>query len=324
MKSERSRNLIVGFVTLAAMVGLVVLLLLFGYVPKFMQSGYFVTLELTEASGLNPGSRVELAGLAIGQVETIEFKEPVSRGVDVRMRIREDVRIPVDAVPQVDVPLLGGSPAIQFLVPGETAPEGGRYEYLSRDGDAVVSGKLGALAGAFGELEQMSARFDELSRQWTVVGRQVQAMLSPQDLAAVEAGDVPGNAATVMARLDRRLHEARQVLAGVDDLVNDPQLRDDVRATAANARQASGDLARSFGSLERRYVALADDLAVAIAEMNTLLKQANTGEGSVGRALNDPTLYNNLDGATKRIGAAADEMKLLIEKWKAEGVPVKL
>lgn len=320
--NERNRNLIVGATTAAAIVGLMFLLLIFGYVPRLMQGGYFVTVELDDASSLNPGSRVELSGIDIGQVETIDFKQPMGTGVTVDIRILDDkTQIPVNARAVIEKPLLGGSPTIRFItkqLDGET------IEFLETDGSAVVPGSLGALAGVFGELTRVADSFDQLSVEWQAVGEKLNGLLDPQDLAAVEAGDVPGNMTSVITRVDRRLAEFRDVIAGFDSLINDPELREDITVTAKNARQASEDLAGSLGNLEKRYVALADDVAGMVTQVNVLIKTANAPEGTLGKVLQDPALYNSLDDAAQRIGTAADELKLLIEKWKAEGVPVKL
>jgi phospholipid/cholesterol/gamma-HCH transport system substrate-binding protein len=318
--TEPRQNLIVGFTTLGALIGLAVLLLLFGYVPQMLKSGYYVTLELPDASSLNPGSRVELAGIDIGEVESIQFQQPATRGVAVLMRIRDEVEIPQSATPQVDKPLLGGSPTIKFNIKIDGQP----VDHLPKDDSAVVSGKLGALAGAFGELERVTESFENLSTQWQAVGQKLDTMLEPRDLAAVEAGDQPGNLTTVVARFDRRLTEFREVLAGIDGVVNDPQLRKDLAATTANAARATGELSQTMATLEQKYAGLADEVAQAIGQMNKLFESAGDERGTVGKLLADPSLYNGLEDATRRIGAAADELQLLIQKWKDEGVPVKL
>lgn len=322
--NERTRNLIVGLTTALAVVGLCFLLLLFGYVPTLMQDGYFITIELDDASSLNQGSRVELSGIDIGKVESIAFKQPFGSGVSVDVLILdENVRIPVSASAVIDKPLLGGSPTIRFLT-NTKKQAGPPKDFLATDGSAVVPGSLGALAGVFGELERVADNFEALSVQWQAVGEKVNGLLNPQDLAAVEAGDEPGNITTVVARIDQRLSEFRGVLAGMDSFINDPQLREDVKTTAGNVRQASEGVASTMAGLESRYVALADDISGMVAQMNLLLAQANAQQGTLGKVLQDPALYNNLDDAAQRIGIAADELKLLIEKWKAEGVPVKL
>ena len=57
--------------------------------------------------------------------------------------------------------------------------------------------------------------------------------------------------------------------------------------------------------------------------MQKLAAKASDGKGAMGKLLNDPALYDNLNDTAERIGQTADELKLLIEKWKAEGLPVQ-
>jgi len=171
-------------------------------------------------------------------------------------------------------------------------------------------------------MERVAQSIDTLSAEWRAVGQKINSMLEAQDLEAVEAGQVPGNLTTVVARMDRRLAELKQVLAGVESLANDPQLREDILQTAGNARVVSEELSVSLATIKTRYVGLADELAQAVMQANTLLENANKPGGTVGKLVNDPALYNDLDDAAQRIGQVADELKLLIQKWKAEGVPV--
>lgn len=316
--NERGRNIIVGLTTLVAILGLMAMLLLFGYVPRFLQGGYAVTIELTDANSLNIGSRVELSGIDIGSVELIEFKQPQGTGVTVLTRINEDVLVPSNAVPVVEKPLLGGSPKIKFVVKDTDAPKG----FLATDGSEVVSGSIGSLAGAFGELERMAGNVDSLTAEWKSVGAKLNTLLESQDLEAVEAGQVRGNLTTMVARMDRRLTEFKTVLNGIDEVVNDPQVRQDLQATVSNTRKASEELSASLTGLQQRYIGLADEVSVAIEQVNTLLTVANKREGTVGKLFNDPALYDNLDDAAVRIGQVADELKLIIEKFKAEGVPI--
>jgi len=57
--------------------------------------------------------------------------------------------------------------------------------------------------------------------------------------------------------------------------------------------------------------------------MNTLLVDAREGKGTVGRLMQDPQMYNSLTDAANRLAAALKEAKLLLEKWKNEGLDVK-
>ena len=68
---------------------------------------------------------------------------------------------------------------------------------------------------------------------------------------------------------------------------------------------------------------MADDLSKSIEQANKLLAAANSGKGTVGKLVYDPALYENLDDSAKRLQLMIDEARLLIEKWKKEGLPIQ-
>lgn len=345
--TERSRNIAVGITTIVGLIGFVVLLTLFGWVPQWLEDGYTVKVQMPTASGLTAGSRVRIAGMDIGRVERVELMEPPSSGVVVSAQVRRDIRIPRDARVQVETQLLGGSPALSFDV-SELDPSR-EVVYLPQDGSAVVEGEVHTLAGQFaGEMQAALAEptrqfqrvansFQQLSSEWTEVGRRLSAMLEQRSLEQVDAGEAQPNLATVLARTDQRLVELQKTLAGIDSLVNDQAFREELRAVVTNAREATeslaataksfqslaGDADENLDALTKRYVALADDVSGAIGSMRDVLDRVKAGQGTIGKLVTDPSLYNNLDDAIKRLNAALEEYKQLAEKFQKEGLPVK-
>lgn len=339
---ERKRNVAVGLTTAIGLVGLLVLMLLFGDFTGLLDRTYPVTIRLPTAGGLHTGSRVQLSGIDIGQVDAVRLHAPAGNGVEVIARIHDDVRIPEDAVAYIETPLLAGSPVIAMRVPDEAQPP---YDYLPRDGSARIQGQAPTIASAFAQemqavldepmekLDVVIAEFEALSQEWQLVGRNINQLVEPRDAADVGLDGEGANLATVLARTDRRLAELEDVLAGIDRYTGDDELFDDVKQTIANSRavseQASETMEQLTGSvnenitlLRRRYVALADDMAGAVGSMRELVDEAREGEGTLGRLVKDPELYENLNDASERLQTTLDEMRLLIERWQAEGLPV--
>ena len=69
-------------------------------------------------------------------------------------------------------------------------------------------------------------------------------------------------------------------------------------------------------------MAVADDLTSVIGAVHAVVEQARSGQGTAGKFLYDPSLYDNLNDTVGRFQASLDEFRLLIQKWKAEGLPV--
>lgn len=343
---ERRRNLAVGATALLGMVGLAVLLTAFGYTPGFLRSGYEVTLYLDDAAGLHNNSRVTLSGLDIGQVQRIELNtDPGQPGkAHATLLIREGVAIPGSATVRIETPLFGGGPVVALVEPDD-APIA---DALAIDGSATLA--AAKIIDPLVQLEVVSTDIGELKDTWVDVGNNLNRLLANTDDPT--APSLP----RVVLNLEQRLDQFNEVLAGVDQWVNNPQLRDDITQTAANLHELSeqlgsavanletryADLAdaaeatlanadgmllgadRSVESIERRYVVLADDATATLAAIDALLVKADSDDSTLGLILNDPQLYQNLNDSAERLQLMIDEARLLVEKWKAEGVPLRV
>jgi phospholipid/cholesterol/gamma-HCH transport system substrate-binding protein len=350
---ERSRNIAVGFTAILGLAGLALLLMLFGYVPKFFESGYLLQVEFPEAAGLNPGSRVKYRGVDIGQVIEVELLAPPAQGVLATARINEGVQLPRGVQPTIDsTSILSGGGILAFNVPTEAVING---EYLAVDGtepplkgestdllgqlakaiEGALNGPMSSFDDLKGELRAVSAKVQRLSDVWTDVGENANKLLQPREV--IDEGGEPGNIFTVVARADQRLAELKTTLEGINKWVNDEQLQSDFRETLVSTRSATSkidkemdnigamtaDARKSLDQVTRRYMALADDLSQSIKSMQSVLEKADKGDGTIGKLVNDPALYDNINEAADRANEALKELKLLVEKWKAEGVPIQ-
>lgn len=340
---ESKRNIAVGLTAIVGLAGLLSLLLLFGWVPGWVEKGYPVIVQLPNAAGLHEGSRVRLDGIDIGEVESVKFAPLGQQGVRVLVRINQTVRLPKNISAQVANSIFGGTPTIEMTVSGQPQPG----QYLPRTGTpAVVHGQSGSLVASLSEqlrsefkqpierFNKLSDSLEKLSSRWTTVGGNINKLVEPRTTASVDTGKKVGNLATALARLDKRLAEMKSVIADVHAVTGDKQFRDNLKQAVANARKVSGKLNHDVNQLSRsvqgnvqtlskRYVALADHLSAAVDSMRKLSDQAQHGKGTLGKLLNDPALYNNLNDAAQQLQSAIKQGKLLLEKWKAEGVPIQ-
>jgi len=342
-EQERRRNIYVGLTTFGGLAGLAVLLIAFGYVPALLRSGYEMTVYMENAAGLQPNSRVTLWGQEIGEVKEVGFSESGKPGKTyVTLLVQGRYDVPEDVQVRVETPLFGGGPMVA-LVDGDS-----RSPALAKDGSAELASAQ--VVDPLIQLEQATAKLSE-------VGENINTLFgSPQD-------EGQPSLARVVLGLEDRLKQLESVFAGADKWFNDPKLHEDVTKTAANARELSENLTKTVGSLETRYLALADSAEKRLAEVDTTLKtaqgtlekasksiteiernyvaltadaakvisvidklvsQADSKDSTIGLLLKDPQLYQNLNDSAERLKLMINESRLLIEKWKAEGVPLKV
>lgn len=358
--TDRMRHVIVGLTAIFGIVGLAGLLMLFGYVPDWLEGGYVVKVQMPDASGLTPGSRLKLNGLDVGRVVTIQLRQPISKGVVITTKIKEEFSLPKEVKASVSPTFLGGSPALDFDVSHLVTKE--ELEMLPRDGSAVIDGQTASLTGQLAtqlksaldrpmaEMTRLVDSIETLTTEWSAVGKNLKAITDPVTPGDVDAsnGQKVGNVTTLIARADQRLAEMKEVLEGINSLVNDPATRADIKASIANIKDASGNIKEvsadtkaliakandsvgkvdtlmdsakgNLDQLTKRYVAVADDMSGTIMAMRKTIDQVREGDGTVGKLINDPSLYNNLNESVKKLDSALVDMKLLIQKWEKEGI----
>ncbi len=338
--TEQTRNTIVGLTTLSGMAVLVYLIFLFGDGPEWMTETYPVTIEINTANGLATGSRLQLNGVDVGFVDTIHLKPDPAEGIELYCRIESRFDIPSNVNVLAQSSLLGGMATLHLTIAEKTGPP------LPKTGaPGILIGRASSLTSDLARItERLEQRLDpplqkfsdtadkigELAETYTRVGQRVEAMLEERKLEDVDAGRVAPNLHTLLARSSRRVTELKATLDGINTLVNDPQLHEDIKATMANAREASaeaktltGEAREQLKHLTNQYVAVADDLSVTLKGMNQVVMDLRDGKGTAGKLVQDPALYDALLDASQRLGSVFDEAKLLIQKWKAEGLPVR-
>ena len=304
---EATRNIIVGLTAIAGLVVLGYLILAYGDAPGWITPNYPLVIHFKDASGIATGTRVKLNGIDIGFVTEVTLKEPSYLGVTVNCAIYEEFDIPTSAVPTSKAGLLGG--AAQLNLKTFAPPEGVQETFLPRDGTAKLDGKTSDLADEF------TSAIGRLESQIDPILRNVRELLEPLDLAKVDSGQIPGNLRTAIQRLDSRLAELQESIASFNALV-DEATRNQVKGVISDTRE-------TIGVLKERFVQISDDLSRSLASINEILADIKKGEGTAGKLLKDPKLYDSLTDASDRISDALNELILLIKKWKAEGLPIQ-
>ena len=353
--SDRARNLTVGITAMLGLAGVALMMVLFGYTPRWLEDGYVLTFEMNSASGLAEGSRVRMTGKDVGRIDSVELTGPPKWGVVVVAVIDRQIRLPEHIKVSVESPILGGSPALTLQPRAQASVK--PITYLPSDGSARIevehvpsllsefasqlqSALKASIADLRTELERAQQNLDSLTKTWVTVGHNLNELIrprSPQTVDSDDTGRKQGNVATMVARADARLKQIESVIDDMKQWVGDHELRGRLRSAAVNAekfmKSADGGVDRlvavaeaagsSFDGLSRKFSDVADELAQAIAALRSVVALAGSTEGTVGKALKDPALFNNVNDAVERLSRALDEIRMLAEKWQTEGLPLK-
>jgi phospholipid/cholesterol/gamma-HCH transport system substrate-binding protein len=106
----------VGIFVLIGILSVGYLTIRLGNIELFGERSYPIEARFLSASGLRPGTVVEMAGVQIGQVDSISLDHQRKVAV-VRMRIQKDIRLSEDVIASVKTSGLIGDKYIR-LTPG--------------------------------------------------------------------------------------------------------------------------------------------------------------------------------------------------------------
>lgn len=234
---------------------------------------YQVTAYFTKAIGLFPNSDVNILGVPVGKVQSVD---PVGSKVKVVMNIDEEYKVPADAVAQI-VPISVISDRYVQLAP------------VYQGGDALENGDEIPIENTY-----IPAELDD-------VFKQLKKLLDA--IEPGEAGD-PGVLGDLIVQLNETLRDREQDLKGT--LVTGSQLtatladaQDDISGLLVNLDDLFGRLAtraNSLGTLNRNFALVMTALAESRDDLEgTLVNLGDlTGEVSSLIKRNGDRLGNDL------------------------------
>ncbi|MBM4108839.1 MAG: MCE family protein [Phycisphaerae bacterium] len=347
MRNTFLRDLFTGAAALAGIAALAVMLFLFGEVQGRLKRTIDVTLRIESATGLSDASGVTVNGVRIGRVTATRavFDDAGAfTGVDVRVELEGGMPIPEPSAVLIDRSLVGEG-TLQLEVPvgralaGRVLANGMRVPADDAAPPLRVETTLGRLADSvsgavrepLGRFGSTAEKIEKLADTYTAVGEQINQMLSPDPSGG------PG-LRSIVTRADAVLASAQKWLAQDDLLGKARASLDRLEETLDKTRTLAESWTRTAETVDRQARELGAEARVAREQMSQTLGRVDTaaeelarigaavnaGEGSLGQLVKNPDLYRSAQDAAQRLDTALVELKLLIEKLKAEGVRIRL
>lgn len=339
---DSTRTFLIGLVSIVALVGFAWLLMSFGEIKLFQPKRYEITIHMNMAAGLRPNSQVEMNGVNIGMIKSIDLQDNPEFPVRVVAMIEQSVRIPATAEAGVEQMLIGGSSVLQLRT---RPPEPGTdVTFLADDDTAVLTATEKSLFELItDELDQRTEpllaaldQFNRLSETYIAVGENINNLLEPQDAERLADGEMP-NVHTAVANINAVMVDAREAVRLANEWLQDERLRDDARMAIERVNKLINTASKTFEQYTRLaeklesnsdeimevVLPVAEELATTLAEIRRVAELANRGEGTVARLLNNPDLYDSLNDAANRADEALIQLRLFIEKVQSEGWPLR-
>ena len=288
MKQIFRKEVMIGLLVIVALV-----LLYFGInflkgVNIFKAANYYYA-SYNNVEGLAVSAPVTLNGYKIGLVRSINYDYDRPGNVVVEMSVDKSLRLPKGSTASLGSDLLGtASIALKLGNPAE-----GMYAV----GD-TIPGKLNA-----GMMAALSENL--LPAVKAIIPKDDTLLTSLNTLVADPA------LATSLKRLDGITAELNATLRSLN--VATSQLGPvvtNVKNITSNVDTITGDLTVMTGRLREAPIdSIADNIQATLANLNELTAQLNNRDSSVGKLLNDPALYDNLNATVASLDSLFVDIK---------------
>jgi len=359
MLSERSRNYIVGLTMIAAIAVFMVAVFKLSNLVAFAHGRpYTVTITAPNAGGVVDGTTVNFNGVPIGTVSQVNLSADLTH-VELLLSINPNIQIPANAIVSAGKPPTIGAAYVAFNLPEGTAATAGKTTYLATDGTARLAAETvdsGLIPRKTTDaLTSAAEEITALAKSLTAATDGLKDLLAKRTLAEYEAQDPKmrtANISILVQRLDGFVHNMdslvsdketldrfHQIMKNLED--SSSQLTDLMAQAKASLKSANGTLDKFGGSAdqisaaatqasatlrttETQIVRTTEQLSMSLASLNTMLSNINKGQGTAGRLVNDPRLYDGLVDLTTSLKQTSDDLNTLVQKWKEEGLPLHL
>lgn len=242
-----------------------------------------------QVSGIQAASPIMLKGVKVGTVTGISLDPQHSDNVVLQFTIKRQFRIPKDSEARIFSDGFMGGKAIEIVY-------GKSSEYLEK-GDTLRSVRdrdLMDMAGS--ELEFFKQKISQVTADLSRTLDNLNLLM--EDNAQSINGTLrhldamSGDLADLLDTEKQNLASAVENLTAFSEMLGENAPRVD----------------SMMGNLNRITTELADagfarELSETVGEMNLLLERIQEGDGTVGRLLNDPSLYESLNEASDNLAS---------------------
>jgi phospholipid/cholesterol/gamma-HCH transport system substrate-binding protein len=337
----------VGVLVAAAVILLLFLAFLFGGFPQMMAGQYTLFIHFPSAPGVSESTPVRKSGILIGRVERVELQE--TGGVLVTAKIDRGRKLYRNEVVRIRTGTIFGDAMLEF-VPGEQPV--GPDQLLTDESylNGIVTGDpLDAMQVVVNLEADVRRALGSVGTAGDEVGLAAQNLNQLMQDNQEQLSRVLTSAEQVLVRADGAMARFDRAMTGVSDILDDeelnlrlrealrdlPRLMEDAGALLVGLQQVATEAETNLRNLQglteplgREGEQIVSSARRSMERLDAVLEQlslfgaaVNQPEGSLGRLVNDPALYqkmlevmDHLEELTVQLRPAVHDLRVFADK----------
>ena len=244
-------------------------------------------VEYSNVQGLKPNSLVTINGLEVGKVSNIFFHNEKEGKLVVKMDITNDIEFSSNSVTKIYSPDLISPKAIKIIIASDGAQVAENKDTLKGEIDLGIMGEIDGQIGPLkAKLENFVSNTDSL-------------ILDLSNLLDAEN----------QRNLKLSIENFKNLSFKVDQILESNKEKVDSLLIHTNASMRN--LSEMTDSLKKAdLAATVVKLQATLDKFNGVLDSIQSGNGSIGKLMNDDALYNNLETASKELEELLHDFKI--------------
>jgi phospholipid/cholesterol/gamma-HCH transport system substrate-binding protein len=270
------------------------------------KTGNFVYAKYADTKGIMISNGVFINGFQVGSVYEIENSDKALSSIVIAIKLKDYYDIPVNSIATIkDNPL--GTPSINIAL--------GDSKTFMHSGDTLQTASDGGLLGdVLNKVGPVGDQIKTTVHTLDSVLKNINTIFDPntknnlqQVIANINktTASLVVSSAAIQAMLNEQSGALTQSMKNVNSFTkNLSDNNDKVNRLLTNVEKTTDNLSKADinGTVTQ--------LKTAVTHLNTLLEKAGSNEGSLGKLMNDKTLYNNLSNTLKSANILLDDLRV--------------
>ncbi len=251
---------------------------------------YYMSID--EATGMEVSTPVYVRGVKIGSITAINL-ESIKSKILIELTISAKYDIPSDSYLHLEEGAIMDAPKLK-LVPGVA-------DTYFNEGDTL----------SFRFKPTMMQTFNIISDKLFVILDRVDTLMASTN--KVLSPENINSLSTTMKNLESATNSANDLIVSQKAKLN--RIMTNFDNISKTISEATPELKQTLSNFHLMSNDLKLTIPEAVENINTVLKKVNSKDGSVGKLLNDESLYNNLDTTLVNISTLLDDLKANPKKY---------